>query len=105
LQGKLLYEKVEQVLMESDAVLCVVNGKQLKNQAQQTVCDMINKMARFNMQNNIMVMINHMDRAPTDQLGKDQEQQMRVSTATSFLGDGQKTDLVYPTSGESLSLL
>jgi predicted site-specific integrase-resolvase len=50
MQGKLLYEKVEQVLMESDAVICVVNGKQLKNQAQQTVCDMINKMTRFNMQ-------------------------------------------------------
>ena len=48
-----------------------------------------------------MVLINHMDRTPTDQLGKDQEQQMRVATATSFLGDGKKTDLVYPTSGAS----
>jgi hypothetical protein len=57
MQGKLLYEKVEQVLMESDAVICVVNGTQLKNQAQQTVCDMINKMTRFNMQDNIMVLI------------------------------------------------
>jgi hypothetical protein len=53
------------------------------------------------LQDNIMVLINHMDRTPTDQLGKDQEQQMRVATATSFLGDGKKTDLVYPTSGAS----
>jgi uncharacterized protein YlzI (FlbEa/FlbD family) len=55
MQGDLLYEKVEQVLLESDAVICVINGKQLKNQAQQSVQDLITKMAKFDMQENIMV--------------------------------------------------
>ena len=40
-QGKLLEEKVQQILMDVDAVICVVNGKQLRNQAQASIGNMI----------------------------------------------------------------
>ena len=43
MQGHLLYEKVEQVLRESDAVICVINGRSLKNNAQQSVQDLLKK--------------------------------------------------------------
>jgi GTPase SAR1 family protein len=97
-QGKLLYEKVEQVLQEADAVICVINGRQLRNQAEASVRRLINKMKQFEMQDNILVLINHMDLIPKDQYGLDREEQMRISTADSFLGNSQNLDRVYPTS-------
>lgn len=40
-QGDLLIEKVQQILQDAHAVICVVNGRQLRNQAQASVRDMI----------------------------------------------------------------
>jgi hypothetical protein len=98
MQGAILYEKVQQVLQDSDAVICVINGKQLKNNAQQSVLDLIKKMKKFDMQDNIMVLINHIDQSPKSAAGQAQEMAMRASTAASFLDDATQTNLVHPTS-------
>jgi hypothetical protein len=43
------------------------------------------------------VLINHMDQTPKDTRGKQEEMQMRMSTAASFLGS-QRVDFVHPSS-------
>lgn len=40
-QGGLLGDKVQQILQSADAVICVINGQNLRNKAQANVRDMI----------------------------------------------------------------
>jgi hypothetical protein len=96
MQGHLLYEKVEQVLRESDAVICVINGRSLKNNAQQSVQDLLKKQQKA--QENVMVLINHMDITPKKPDEIASELKMRQSTAQSFLGNPDKIDLIHPSS-------
>ena len=48
-QGQLLEEAVKAILQEADAVICVVNGTMLRNQAQASVRDMIKSKLRCDM--------------------------------------------------------
>jgi GTPase Era involved in 16S rRNA processing len=102
-QGKVLYQKVKQVLHDADAVICVVNGRQLKNQAQSTVQQLIHEIDTdrdsFDRENNIIVLINQMDQLPVDTEQRDREQTMKATTAFSFVGTESLAHHVFPTSG------
>ena len=61
------------------------------------------EMTKFQMVDNVLVLINHMDQTPRTKEGKDMELGMRQSTAASFLGKSSLTEYVHPSSAYQVS--